>query len=83
MTKYKIGDKFYRLNKTTKNVEEISIIDVQYVFSKKVGSRQNYVGEEIDELIEKGTITDDKDAIKNKAIADLEKKFGIKLKEIK
>lgn len=83
MTKYKIGDKFYKLNRTTKEVETISIVDVQYVLNKKVGSRLNYTGEELLELINKGTITHDEDAIKNAAIADLEKRFGIKLQEVK
>ncbi len=81
--KYKIGDKFYKLNKTTKEIEEIQIKDIQYVFSKKISSKLNYTEEEIEELIDKGVITDDKDDIKNKAIADLEKRFGIKLQEIK
>lgn len=83
MTKYKIGDKFYKLNRTTKEVETISIVDIQYVLNKKVGSRLNYTGEELLELINKGTITHDEDAIKNEAIADLEKRFGIKLQEVK
>lgn len=81
--KYKIGDKFYKLNKTTKEIEEIQIKDIQYVFSKKVSSRLSYTEEEIKELIDRDIITDDRDTIKNKAIADLEKKFGIKLQEIK
>lgn len=79
----KIGKTFYRLNKKTREVEELKIVDVQYVFNKKIGSRANYTESEIKELIEENNIiTDDIEVLKRAAIEKIEKQFNIKLKEV-
>lgn len=79
---YKVGDKFYRYNKKTKELEELQIEYIQYVFDKKIGSRANYSPVELDKLIDEGIITDDPNVLKLEAIAKIEKQFGIKLKEV-
>lgn len=77
-----IGTKFYRENKKTKEIDELIIVDVQYIFNKKIGSRNNYTESEINNLIKDNTITDDVNILKNEAIKKIEEQFGIKLKEI-
>ena len=77
-----IGAKFYRENKKTKEIDELTIIDVQYIFNKKIGSRNNYTESEINSLIKDNIITDDVNILKNEAIKKIEEQFGIKLKEI-
>lgn len=79
---YKVGDVFYRYNKKTKELEELQIEYIQYVFDKKIGSRANYTTEEIQKLMTEGVITDDANVLKLEAIAKIEKQFGIKLKEV-
>ena len=78
----KIGAKFYRENKKTKEIDELTIVDVQYIFNKKIGSRNNYTESEINNLIKDNIITDDVNILKNEAIKKIEEQFGIKLKEI-
>ena len=77
-----IGTKFYRENKKTKEIDELTIVDVQYIFNKKIGSRNNYTESEINNLIKDNTITDDVNILKNEAIKKIEEQFNIKLKEI-
>lgn len=77
-----IGAKFYRENKKTKEIDELTIIDVQYIFNKKIGSRNNYTESEINDLIKDNIITDDVNILKNEAIKKIEEQFGIKLKEV-
>lgn len=77
-----IGTKFYRENKKTKEIDELIIVDVQYIFNKKISSRNNYTESEINNLIKDNTITDDVNILKNEAIKKIEEQFGIKLKEI-
>ena len=77
-----IGTKFYRENKKTKENDELTIVDVQYIFNKKIGSRNNYTESEINNLIKDNTITDDVNILKNEAIKKIEEQFNIKLKEI-
>ena len=77
-----IGTKFYRENKKTKEIDELTIVDVQYIFNKKIGSRNNYTESEINSLIKDNIITDDVNILKNEAIKKIEEQFGIKLKEI-
>ena len=79
---YRVGDVFYRYNKKTKELEELQIEYIQYVFDKKIGSRANYTTEEIQKLMTEGVITDDANVLKLEAIAKIEKQFGIKLKEV-
>lgn len=77
-----IGAKFYRENKKTKEIDELTIVDVQYIFNKKIGSRNNYTESEINNLIKDNIITDDVNILKNEAIKKIEEQFGIKLKEM-
>lgn len=79
---YKIGDKFYRYNKKTKELEELEIANIQYVFNKKIGSRANFTTDEIHKLLEDGVVTNNIDILKREAISKLEEQFGIKLKEV-
>lgn len=76
------GQKYFRFNKKTKELEDLEIVDIQYVFNRRIGSRSNFTQEEIENFIADGTITDEVDALKEKAIAQLEEQFGIKLKEV-
>lgn len=79
---YKIGDKFYRYNKKTKELEELEIANIQYVFNRKIGSRANFTIDEIHKLLEDKVITANIDILKREAISKLEEQFGIKLKEV-
>lgn len=78
----KKGTKFYRLNKKTHNMETISIIDEQYVFDRKIGSKSNFTREEIDAMLDNGTIRKDVDGVLNDAIKKLEHQFKVKLKVV-
>lgn len=78
----KKGTKFYRLNKKTNNIETISIIDEQYVFDRKIGSKSNFTREEIDNLIEEGIIKEDVSDILEDAIKKIESQFKVKLKVV-
>ena len=78
----KKGTKFYRLNKKTNNIETISIIDEQYVFDRKIGSKSNFTREEIDDLIEEGIIKEDVSDILEDAIKKIESQFKVKLKVV-
>lgn len=77
-----VGKKFYRENKKTKEIEDLTIIGIQYIFNKKIGSRANYTEQEIQDLMEQGLITDDENTLKQEAIRKIEEQFGIKLQEI-
>lgn len=78
----KKGTKFYRLNKKTNNIETLSIIDEQYVFDRKIGSKSNFTREEIDDLIEEGIIKEDVSDILEDAIKKIESQFKVKLKVV-
>lgn len=78
----KKGTKFYRLNKKTNDIETISIIDEQYVFDRKIGSKSNFTKEEIDDLVEKGIIKEDVSDILEDAIKKIENQFKVKLKVV-
>lgn len=78
----KVGKVYYRFNKKTKEIENLTIVDIQYVFDRKIGSRANFTKHEIEELISNETITDNSDVLKRAAIEKIEKQFGIKLKEV-
>ena len=80
--KYKKGQVLYKTNLRTNEVESIKIVDIYYGLSKHVGSKSNFTEEELDYLIAGGTLSDDVEIVKAKAIKDLEDKFGIKLKEV-
>lgn len=78
----KKGDTFYRFNRKTKEIDFLNVVDILYVFDKKIGSRANFTQEEIRDLLEDGTITDDVDILKKEAIRKIEEQFNIKLKEV-
>lgn len=80
--KYKRGDKFYKYDKRSKVVDEVEVEDTYYKLNKSVKGKYNYNEESLQELINNGTLTDNQEAIKQKAIEDIEKQFGIKLKEV-
>lgn len=73
------GTKLYRLNKKTHNMEVFTIVDAQYVFDRKIGSRSNYTAEEINELIKEGTLRENVDDVLQDAIHKLEHQFKVKL----
>lgn len=79
----KIGKSYYKMNKTTNQLEEIKITDIQYVFNKKVGSKSNFTKEQIKKLIDDGILFDDIEILKREAIKKVEDQFNIKLTEIK
>lgn len=80
--KYKRRDKFYKYDKRSKVVDEVEVEDTYYKLNKSVKGKYNYNEESLQELINNGTLTDNQEAIKQKAIEDIEKQFGIKLKEV-
>lgn len=80
---YKVGQTFYKFNPKTGDTEEYEIVDVLFQLNRKVKSKQNFSACEIDDLLNEGYFTKNKDDVKNEAIRQLEKKFGIKLKEEK
>lgn len=80
--KYKVGDKFYKYDSRAKRVDEIEITEIYYRLSKTVKGKYNFNDETLQGLIDDGTLIDDQEAVKKKAIEDLEKQFNIKLKEV-
>ena len=68
----KKGTKLYRLNKKTNDIETLSIIDIQYVFDRKIGSKSNFTNEEIEDLMAQGTIKSNADDVLQEAIEKLE-----------
>lgn len=78
----KKGTKFYRLNKKTNDIETLSIIDIQYVFDRKIGSKSNFTNEEIEDLMVQGTIKSNTDDVLQEAIEKLENQFKVKLKVV-
>lgn len=80
--KYKVGDKFYKYDKRSKHVEELEITEIYYKFNKTIKGKYNYDDSSLEELLKDGTLTDNQEAVKKKAIADIEAQFGIKLKEV-
>lgn len=80
--KYKIGDKFYRFNNKTKEVDVIEIIDIKYVFDRHVKNVKNFSELDIDDLIEDKRIYTDIEEVKRLEIEQLENKYNIKLKEV-
>lgn len=77
-----IGQKYYRLNKKTKALEDFKIVDVLYVLNRKIGSRMNFTQNELENMIHQGELSTDTEVLKKQAIAKLEEQFGIKLKEV-
>lgn len=80
--KYKKGQKLYRNNKKTGEIEELEIIDILYVLNRSVKSKYNYNEEELDSLVKDETLLDNIDNAKLQAIKRIEEQFGIKLKEV-
>lgn len=80
--KYKKGQKLYRNNKKTGEIEELEIIDILYVLNRPVKSKYNYNEEELDSLVKDETLLDNIDNAKLQAIKRIEEQFGIKLKEV-
>lgn len=78
----KKGTKLYRLNKKTNDIETLSIIDIQYVFDRKIGSKSNFTNEEIEDLMAQGTIKSNADDVLQEAIEKLENQFKVKLKVV-
>ena len=79
---YYEGQKLFRLNKKTHNIDTFRIIDTTYVLDKKIGSRINFTAKQLDELISRNEICLNNDELKLQAIKDLEQKFDIKLQEV-
>ena len=60
----------------------MSIIDIQYVFDRKIGSKSNFTNEEIEDLMAQGTIKSNADDVLQEAIEKLENQFKVKLKVV-
>lgn len=80
--KYKKGQKLYKKNNKTNEVEELIVEDILYKLSKSIKGRYNYNEEELQYLIEEEIVSDNIDTVKENAIRELEQRFNIKLKEI-
>lgn len=81
--KYKVGQKLYKVNQKTHEVDEVEITDILYMTSKSVAmNRKTYTEEQLDSLVEDNIISLDKNIIKQQAIKRLEEQFDIKLKEV-
>lgn len=78
----KKGTKFYRLNKKTNDIETLSIIDIQYVFDRKIGSKSNFTNKEIEDLMAQDTIKSNIDDVLQEAIEKLENQFKVKLEVV-
>lgn len=76
------GTKFYKLNKKTNNMETFTVIDAQFVFDRKIGSRSNYTEEEIQNLVNEGILRENIDDVLQDAIHKLEHQFKVKLKVV-
>lgn len=77
--KYKKNDKLFYENNKTKEVSEVEIIDIKYVFNKRIGQTNMLTEEQIDEYISEGKLSKTKEAYINKRIKDLEQELGIEL----
>lgn len=82
MAEFQKGTVLYRKNKKNNTMEEIYIEEVLYRLSKPVVNNRNHSKESLNKLIKDGVLSDNYDAVKAKAIKDLEEQFGIKLKEV-
>lgn len=80
--KYQVGQRLYRNNKKSGELEELEIVDILYVLSRSVKSKYNYNEKDLNQLIENKVILDDIEGAKQEAIRQLEEQFGIKLKEV-
>ena len=80
--KYKKGDVLYKYNKKTKDLEAAEVIGINYVLSKRIGSRCAFSEEELDRYIGDGTLYTDINNVKEMEIKRLEEKYNIKLKEV-
>lgn len=80
--KYQVGQKLYRNNKKSGELEELEIIDILYVLSRSVKSKYNHNEEELNSLIKDEVLLDNIDNAKLQAIKRIEEQFGIKLKEV-
>ena len=77
--KYKKNDKLFYENNKTKEVSDVEIIDIKYVFNKRIGQTNMLTEEQIDEYISEGKLSKTKEAYINKRIKDLEQELGIEL----
>lgn len=80
--KYKVGQKLFKPNKRTGEIDEITITEILYSTSGRINNKCLFTEDDLDELEENGTISLDKDIVKRNAIEKVEKQFGIKLKEV-
>lgn len=80
--KYKKGQKLYKKNNKTNEIEELYIEDTLYKLSRPIKGKYNYNDEELEYLIAEGIVSDNIEIVKENAIKDLEERFNIKLKEI-
>lgn len=78
---YKEGQIFYKFNEKTGDTEEYEIEGILFRLNRKVKGKQNFESCELDELLNAGFFTKNKDDVKKEAIRQLEKRFNIKLKE--
>lgn len=76
---FKKGDKMYFIDRTTKEISDIEIVDIKYVFNRRIGSSDSLTEEQINAEIQKGRLSKTKDSYIDKRIKDLEKELGIKL----
>lgn len=77
--KYNKGKKMFYNNKRTGGLFDVEIIDVKYIFNRKIGQTDALTEEQIDEFIEQGKLSETKESYINKRIKDLESELGIKL----
>lgn len=77
--KYKKNDKLFYENNKTKEVSEVEIIDIKYVFNKRIGQTNMLTEEQIDEYVSEGKLSKTKEAYISKRIKDLEQELGIEL----
>lgn len=80
---YKEGQVFYKFNEKTGDTEEYKIEGILFKLNRKVKGKQNFEACELDDLLNSGFFTKNKDDVKKEAIRQLEKRFNIKLKEEK
>ena len=78
--KYKEGDKMYYVNGRTKEVFDVEIIGIKYVFNRRIGQTDTFTEDQINTMIAEGKLSDTKESYIDKRISDLEKELGIKLK---
>jgi len=82
--KYEENSLFYRPNKRTGELEEITITNILYRLNKRVSNKNAFTKEELDDMVSKEELISEKDigTLKNRDIKMLEEKYGIKLKEV-